>query len=176
MECLHCQEKIRTDKLLCSFCSEQIEFVQLEGRCPRCLTTASCSCSFPSHSIGAAVEAQGSVLSLIQARHGSAADEIAKTMAAFLVLALDRQKWSTPTVIVPVPTDPFNIKLARYLALFLEMPLKNIFLKNKWIPSACVSDECVLLIDTLVRPEEGLFCLLEEGAPSKVLYLAFGVV
>ena len=126
---MHCEEEVTGKALLCSFCSSLLEAPSKKK--VGCLV---------------ALEGQGPALSLL--RH-SALDEVAKSMAAFMAVALQKEQLF-PDVIYP--SKEGNKALIKYLSEFLSIPIAK---KGKKI----------LIADTHPREEERL---KKEG-----LYLFF---
>ena len=161
--CIHCNEKIESHKWLCSFCAGQIEFAQA--------TSVNKSSTLLS---------LGSSLSFLKAAKGPLAEEVAKAMAAFMVMQLERLSWPLPDTICPSPRDPFNILLSKHLSIFLNvtmiqaLKLPGLFSPPgyKWRGTPYLSDQRLLIVDTIILdPKE--FSILEEAGIMDSLYLSF---
>lgn len=166
--CIHCEDEVESRKLLCSFCSSLIEQASLED--PFSLSSS-------------ALEPEGPCLSLIRAKDGSYSEEIAKTMAAFMVVALGRLDWPIPDCIIPSPRDmKFNLLLARFLSDFIQVPVVEAlkvpaaFQREEgflWKRSLCLSDQNVLIIDTQRDISKDPFVILDEAGIAERYFLSF---
>lgn len=164
--CLHCNEKVKSRELLCSFCSSQIEFVEDQE-----------PFSF------AAIEAQGSFMSLLNHTSGPISGLVAKAMSAFMVVAYERAGAPTIDFLIPSPRDfAFNQELAKSVSFFLEIPVFNalkppLFFQNeeafRWNTSSSISDKNVLLIDTVLTSKNFLLSKLQEAFPKEAFFLSF---
>jgi hypothetical protein len=161
--CIHCEEKVASHRWLCPFCAEQIEFVEA-------VATRN----------SATLKPLGSSLSFQKVLTAPCFDEVAKTMAAFMVIQLSKLSWPPLDCICPSPRDPFNLILAKHLSLFLKVPviqalkLPSMFISSgyRWRGRPCLSDMKVLVVDT-VPIREGDFAILEEAAIKGSYYLSF---
>ena len=109
--CLHCEEKIKDQGLLCPFCFEMVELCSLDIKDK---TLA------PFTGIASTIEPQGAGLSLLRSREGNEAALIAKAMAAWMVIALERYGWPKFDYLIPDPNDLlFHRILAKEMGLFL---------------------------------------------------------
>jgi predicted amidophosphoribosyltransferase len=164
--CLHCDEKVKSRELLCSFCSSQIEFV--DDQEPFSL---------------AAIEAQGPFMSLLHHTSGSISGLVAKAMSAFMVIAYERAGAPPIDFLIPSPRDfAFNQELAKSVSFFLEIPVFNAlkpprFFQNeesfRWNTSYSISDKHVLVIDTVLTSKDFLLSKLQEGFPMEAFFLSF---
>ena len=161
--CIHCNEKIESHKWLCFFCAGQIEFAK----------------SVNSNK-SATLLSLGSASSFLKAAKGPFAEEVAKAMAAFMVMQVERLGWPLPDAICPSPRDPFNLLLSKHLSIFLNIPrvqalkLPGLFSPPgyKWKKTPYLSDQKLLIVDTIaLDPEE--FSILKEAGVMDVFYLSF---
>jgi hypothetical protein len=96
---LHCEEEVEGRSLLCSFCSSLLE-----------------PSSKKENGFLAALEGEGPAKSLLKFE---ALDEVAKSMAAFMAVALKKEGFS-PDVIL---SSPKSRVLAKHLSKFLLVPV-----------------------------------------------------
>ncbi len=130
-----------------------------------------------------ALEPEGPSLSLVKARNGPYTEEIAKTMAAFMVVALGRLNWPHPDCIIPSPRDlEFNLLLAHFLSDFLKVPViealqgPSFFYPEegfRWKGSPCLVNQKVLLVDTQLNDLRDPFAFLDEAGIEERYLLCF---
>lgn len=153
-------------------CSSQLELYEGE------------SCCFsPFRTVAVSMEKIGPAISLVNGAKGPLAEEIAKSIAAFMAITLSRKDWVMPDCIVPSPRSlPFSMLLAESLSRFLEIPVldalrpSSFFYEQKdfrWNHSYAVSDKIVLVVDTRLDPFEEGFQILEEAAIKEAFFLSF---
>ena len=158
--CLHCGEKILSNRCLCSLCLNQLEF--LERLEERKNTTFS--------SLGPAA-------SLAYSIKGQASSAIAKSMAAFMVIQFEKLGWDLPDYICPSPEEKSD--LAKEFASFLDIPmleplrLKGFFLDEYcWKKTPYLSDKRLLIVG-IKLPSVEKFSLLEEAGIKESFFLSF---
>lgn len=160
---MHCEEKIESHQWLCRSCVDQIEFIEaVDGN------------------KSSTLQPLGSALAFPRAAKGPLAEEVAKTMAAYMVIQFQRLKWPLPDYILPSPREPFNLLLSRQLSIFLEIPviqalkLPSFFSPPgyQWKGTPYVSDQNLLIVDMLM-PNLDDFEILKEAAIKNSFYLSF---
>ncbi|MES2199581.1 MAG: double zinc ribbon domain-containing protein [Chlamydiota bacterium] len=159
--CIHCDEKIESRKFLCSSCADQLEFIDATGVRK-----------------SATLEPLGSALSFRQAAKGPLAEEVAKTISAYMVIQWQRLKWPLPDIIIPSPKDPFNLLLSKHLSIFLgvstlqALKFSGFFSpRYQWKATPYLSDQRLLVIDILM-PDLKELAILEEACPKEIFYLS----
>ncbi|MBM3198972.1 MAG: hypothetical protein FJZ58_06965 [Chlamydiae bacterium] len=160
--CLHCQEVQKKDHLLCTLCSQQVEFASPS--------------SFYQH---AAMESEGPVHSLLREKEGNLSLRILEALAAFLVISKERQSWPEPDCVIPSPHDfPYHHRLAQQVGKLLGIPTLQPFLFPRLRKrSICWKRGCFLLDRTVlvvgIKTREGWEeALLQEAAPRAALFLS----
>ena len=166
--CLHCEEEVKSRQLLCLFCSSLLEPASFQE-------TGSLNSS--------SMEPEGPCLSILKAINGPYSEEIAKTMAAFMVVALNRLGWAFPDVIIPSPRDvKFNRLLAKCLSDFLHVPVIEALKmpmffhldeEFRWKGSFCLSSQRVLVIDSKMDFLADPYSILDEAGPAERRFLSF---
>ncbi len=160
---MHCEEKIESHKWLCSSCVGQIEFVEaVDGN------------------KSSTLQSLGSARAFQRASKGHLAEEVAKTMAAYMIIQFQRLKWPLPDYILPSPRDPVNLLLAKHLSTFLEIPMIQALKQPgffsppgyKWKGTSYLSDQNLLIVDILM-PNLDDFAILKEAAIKEGFYLSF---
>ena len=145
--CVHCQDptaKLKTK--LCTTCLEQMSLLEIEGRCPRCFNekeSGACTrCrqkSSPFRRMIAAFEYAGPAASLVQQLKFGGRQELAKDLAAWMVIQFLKLEVPLPDLIVPVP-QPLartftrgysqSLLLAKEIGLLLDRPVGDLLKKK----------------------------------------------
>ena len=160
---------LKPHHLLCSFCFQQIEWIDYRERCRRCLGPKGCQSCLPLYPHRSLFQGEGPILDLYQ--------EFLKTkrgkgLASLITFALARDIWPLPEVIVPLVDRPFPKQdplwsLAKELAAFLQArPL---------LPGGCIENKIVLVLVGALWNVEGLIRAkraLAAGFPERLFTLA----
>lgn len=161
---MHCKEKVQVNEWLCNICTGYLTFID-KVSLPY-LTT---------------LEAEGPALALIQATQSPTAERIAKSMAALMVIQMERLRIALPDVIAIFPrqADVFNPLLANSLGQFLSIPVLNplrapsyLFPRYRWKDSIPLSDKKVFFI-SLYKPDPEEIWIVEEAAPQECTFFSF---
>ncbi len=161
--CIHCNERVESDQWICLFCKDLIEFAEPTN----------------SHK-SATLQSLGSAGSFLKAVQTPLADKVAKAIAAFMVMQLQRLNWPLPDRICPSPKDPFNLLIAKHLSFFLSIPATTVLKLPgffslpgyQWRRTPCLSDQRLLVVD-MVLPDLEEFDILKEADPKEIFYLSF---
>jgi len=94
-----------------------------------------------------------------------------------MVVQMNLLGWPVPDVIVPLPREPFNFLLAKYLSLFLSVPAikalkrKGFFRPEEfaWNGFVSLSDKKVLSVDLFFSDA---FRILEESAAEEIYFIS----
>lgn len=145
--CVHCQDLTSALKTkLCPTCLEQMSLLEVEGRCRRCFAeTENGACQkcrkrgSPFRRMAAAFEYTGPAAALVQQLKFGRRQELAKDLAAWMVVQFMRLEVPLPDIIVPVPqplartlTRGFSqsLLLARELGTLLDRPVMDLLKKK----------------------------------------------
>lgn len=114
--CLECQDCLEPEeKLLCAICSTKLELVDPESRCERCFRQAPCpKCPqiIPEASgLASCFEYYGPIKNILHAFKYGDRPDLARPLASFLLLQLERLSWPTPEVITYVPQHFLRTKM-----------------------------------------------------------------
>ncbi len=114
MKCLHCQILLPPHSpVLCSICASLLEPIDPEERCPVCFNPMREDHSLPCQEclhhlsfidkIGAVFDYHGPAATLVKHLKYANQPDLARGMAAFLIIQFHRLQWPLPDAIIPVP-------------------------------------------------------------------------
>jgi hypothetical protein len=126
------------------------------------------------------LEAEGPALSLLGSIKGSTAERMAKSMAALMVIQMDKIGLKMPDIIAVFPGqhDDFNVHLANSLGELLSVkviePIKApSFLcpRYRWKGFYPLSNQRVFFIG-LEKPKETECNMIDEAAPKEWIFFS----
>lgn len=141
--CVHCETWIAGKrKLFCDTCVGLLHLLDPESRCYGCFSSLEMGVycprcrekSNPCKRVASALEYRGPAATLIQRLKSGEAPYLAKHLAAFMVVQLERLKWPWPDFLVPVPISwPHLLKrgynqsqlLADEMGQLMQVPVWN---------------------------------------------------
>jgi len=134
--CFHCGE-LCDQKVLCAPCTELLELLPLEGRCPICFETYAnhpphCSASGAFLRSASAFSDIGPAATLIRALSRPGAPFLADSLAGYLVLQWSKLGWNMPDGVVAFTEKKSDLLLARAVARILAQPLLIFSSKIHW--------------------------------------------
>ncbi len=140
--CVHCKQEAEAP--LCNACFQELELLDPEGRCVKCfheinqLQGVCPTCrqkSSPIRRLAACFEGLGAAGSFLAEYKTYGRIELARDIAAFMVLQLERLHWPTPDILVPIPLHwtrrfirGFNQseEIAKALSSMLSIPMQRL--------------------------------------------------
>ncbi len=148
--CNHCQEVlVDQGKLLCPRCLDETLWIDPTKRCKRCFSpqeksVSSCENCYRSHLIrrrSAVFEYEGAAASLVKKLKYGGQQDLAKMMAACMVVQLEKTELPWPDWIVPVPQSKLRYLVRRYsqsaliaceMASIMGVPFKSPLSRSSW--------------------------------------------
>lgn len=169
--CQYCQILMEENQIFCASCLEKLSLIPSIGRCQKCFQEISLNfgvckpCRKRRHSlktVAGCFEHFGPAVSMIHALK-KGRFYLAKDMAAFMVLQIDRLGWPLPDCIVSVPrraTKLLATELSKMLGKLCCFVLRRkigsypseFFLKKK----CNISHQIVLLVDLQMKSRRTL--------------------
>lgn len=159
--CLHCQEKLASRQWLCFHCSSWLtpkEPVRLDRI--------------------ATLEAEGPALCLLQAMDGVTQDHAAYSIAALMLLQIERLNITLPDIVCVFPKDRICLSIARELAKMLGVefakplhPPSLSFPTCRWKKKVSLCDKRVFFVGLWMASEEEITMLYEAG-PKELVFLS----
>jgi ComF family protein len=148
--CLHCEELLELGhKIFCATCSQQLEFVDLLGRCTNCFAPSSskrglCSAclaiDLSFDGLAAALPYIGPAASLVKKLKYEGQPYLAEAAGALLVVQWNKTNWPIPDLIVPAPITFLHrifrgynqsYLLAKVVGKLLDRPVKELLVRKE---------------------------------------------
>jgi predicted amidophosphoribosyltransferase len=192
--CMHCEASLAKHTPLCSNCLEQMQLLPEEGHCQKCFAQmgkafGTCkSCQKLSHALyrlGCCFEAYGPARTYLQAFLVRRRFYLAKDLAAFIILQLNRLHFPDFDLITMVPKQLRNFQYAvgKEVSKMLKVPFHPV-LGKEWSRTptyslkkrANIINKKVLLIDLFMHSRQtirGAASALKKGLPESLYGITF---
>ncbi len=140
--CLHCRSPLgRRKGRFCLPCNQLFDLLPTAGRCSQCFTEIAQqqgSCTVcrkrwaPLRKVAVCFDSFGPAGELLRAFKEGCQRPLAKDLAAFMVVQLEKQNWHTPEMIIPVPLPGWkkmwrgynqSLLIAREMGKLLQLPV-----------------------------------------------------
>jgi hypothetical protein len=169
--CLCCEESIEKEGL-CTACSEHLQLIDIQTRCPfcfeekieeGCLQPHTFFTAFCCEDLGPAGPLIRSLTSSDQSRQ--------KNIGSLMVVQLCLLGWPMPDFLLPFPpNDPVIRGVAQQMRSFVQAELKTLGKKENLSDKNCL----ILSLRSLKKEEkESLYKRLGEADPKAVFFLSF---